>query len=280
MVVRRLGAARSLDVRRGQGASSASCCSGMGVLPARRVGLARRAAGSCWSRAARHDRVDARAVRHRPRRRPAIDRLDRARRHRHVLGIGLSWARMRQRVTGEVEIERRTLTRRRRDRPMTPSAAEPLQRCFVVSIQRLAQTSPPCARRAAAAAGRSAPASPSSGTAKRPAERFRRADAAGRAACRGRDTCGSANTWSIVLIGPQGTPRGSSASSQSRCVRVRSPRRSSAPASRGARTRSALFAKRGSRAHSGFPAASQNFANCESLPTARIMCPSAHANAW
>ena len=61
------------------------------------------------------------------------------------------------------------------------------------------------------------------------------------------------------------------------------PARSGASrATRAARasTRAAFVAKRGSRASSGRSAASQNRANCASLPTARTRWPSAVANAW
>jgi hypothetical protein len=45
-------------------------------------------------------------------------------------------------------------------------------------------------------------------------------------------------------------------------------------------TRAALLAKRGSAAHSAWPAISQKRANWPSLPMARIMSPSAVGKSW
>ena len=74
-------------------------------------------------------------------------------------------------------------------------------------------------------------------------------------------SCGSANTWSSVLIGPHGTPSGSSRSSHSRCRFVRTTSATIGSSVSRWRTRSAFFVNRGSAAHCGTPAASQNFAN-------------------
>ncbi len=78
-------------------------------------------------------------------------------------------------------------------------------------------------------------------------------------------------------MGPQGTPSGSSRSSHSRCRFVRTTSATIGSSVSRWRTRSAFLVNRGSAAHCGTPAASQNFANWPSLPTARMRWPSAQA---
>ena len=86
------------------------------------------------------------------------------------------------------------------------------------------------------------------------------ADGVNRPACRRSRTCGCANTCARSLIGPTGTPSGSSRRTQASTVRWRTTSASSGTSTSRLRTRSVFFAKRGSR-DSVLPATSQNFAN-------------------
>ena len=91
---------------------------------------------------------------------------------------------------------------------------------------------------------------------------------------------GSAKTWSMVLIGPAGTPTASSASSHWAAGRaVKASARRGIRVSRW-RTRPAFLAKRWSMARSSRPKTRHSRANWASLPTATMMWPSAVANTW
>src|SRR6185437_6502744 len=93
-------------------------------------------------------------------------------------------------------------------------------------------------------------------------------------------TCGSANTWSRLLIGLHGTPACSSAAIQSADLRCATRRATSGTTTTRLTTRALLVVKRGSAARSGTPAHAQNFRNCPSLPIASTIWPSALGNTW
>mmetsp|Transcript_19963 Transcript_19963/g.32642 ORF Transcript_19963/g.32642 Transcript_19963/m.32642 type:complete len:201 (+) Transcript_19963:813-1415(+) len=92
--------------------------------------------------------------------------------------------------------------------------------------------------------------------------------------------CGSAKASAMELMEPQGTFAASSDASQSARGRWRITSSSRGTSTARWRTRSALVAKRGSMAHAGRPAISQNLVNCRSLPTARIRWPSLASKVW
>ena len=93
-------------------------------------------------------------------------------------------------------------------------------------------------------------------------------------------TWGSANTSPRRLIGPQGTPAASSASTQACVVRCRKTGSSKGISAALLATRARLEAKRSSAASPTQPPSSQKRRNWASLPTARMTWPSAVAKVW
>ena len=91
---------------------------------------------------------------------------------------------------------------------------------------------------------------------------------------------GSANTWSIVFTGAQGTPAASRASIHAVVARVRVTASILGISRSRFRTRRALLAKPGSSSSSGSRAASQKRSNWRSLLAAMMMKPSLVGNTW
>ena len=87
-----------------------------------------------------------------------------------------------------------------------------------------------------------------------------------------------ATPWSIVLIGPHGTPAPMISRNQSIFGRVRSRSTSSGRSWSRLAVRSSLRAKRGSSGSSGRPSTSHSRRNCPSLPAVTISSPSAQGS--
>ncbi len=84
----------------------------------------------------------------------------------------------------------------------------------------------------------------------------------------------------MSLIGPQGTALSSSSAIHSAVVRVRVTASICGISTSRCFTRSVLVAKRGSPAHSAWPAASQKRANWPLLPMASSIAPSCVRKSW
>jgi hypothetical protein len=93
-------------------------------------------------------------------------------------------------------------------------------------------------------------------------------------------TCSSSKAWAMLLIGPQGTALSSSSAIHSAVVRVRVTASIIGISTSRCRTRRVLVAKRGSLAHSAWPAASQKRVNWPLLPMASSMAPSFVWKSW